>query len=203
MSVKTPSEKFLMTVPKPLYDHLSKQAEKLGVTVQDRVRFILEESRKRKNEYISMYGILEERQQKEWNIEELQKTCYSIGKPIYDAFATERKRLRLITVSEDSSVMFYQESGKDEVVIPVISKSFYPVGYDGELLELKICSAAKQVAEFENKLLSVCSEEDILYSAMPFKCHIWRKNDVWEGVFRVCVNSSRTPTIADAFNAIS
>ena len=196
MSVKTPSEKFLMTVPKPLYDHLSKQAEKLGVTVQDRVRFVLEEARKRKNEHISMHGRLEEKQQKEWGIEELQEICYSIGKSIYDAFAVERKRLQVIPLSDDGSVM-YKEWGENDVMIPIISRSFYPLDYSNELIELKICDAAKKVAELENKLLSVCEDGDSLYQAMPFKCHMWYKNGVWAGVFRVCVNTPRTPTLVD------
>lgn len=192
-----------MTLPKPIYDWLSSEAERLGVTVQDRIRVILEKCQVVYSEYVNLYGISAEKEKKQWSIEELQETCYSIGKPIYDVFATERKRLQVIPLSDDSSVMFYKESGGNEIIIPVITKSFYPLDYANELLELKICSAAKQVAELENKLLSVCEDEDNVYQAMPFRCHIWYRAGVWEGAFRLCVNTPRTPTLADVARATS
>ena len=41
MSVNDPKERFLMTLPKPIYDWISEQAEKIGVSPQDRMRYIL------------------------------------------------------------------------------------------------------------------------------------------------------------------
>lgn len=203
MSVKTPSERFLMTIPKPIHDWLSEEAEKLGVSVQDRVRVMLEEQGRLAGVSLSMYGKTN-KMTKRWNHDELQEKCYAIGKPIYDEFATERKRLEINRVSEDGGVLyFYDVDDAESIVIPVISKSFPPLDYDGKLFMLEICKAARQVAEMENQLLSICEDGDKVFQAMPFKCHVWYKVGAWDGAFRVCLNSEKTPTLADAFKAVS
>ena len=203
MSVKTPSERFLMTLPKPLHDWLSKEAEKLGVSIQDRVRVMLEEQGRLAGVNLSMHGKIG-KITKRWDHDELQERCYSMGKPVYDEFATERKRLEINRVSEDGGVLyFYDVDDAKSVVIPVISKSFPPLDYDGKLSMLEICKAARQVAEMENQLLSICEDGDKVFQAMPFKCHIWHQGGTWDGAFRVCLNSEKTPTLADAFKAVS
>ena len=49
----------------------------------------------------------------------------------------------------------------------------------------------------ENKILSVCEDGDIVYDAMPFKCKVWYEDGKWEGYFRICFNSARTPTLGE------
>jgi len=207
MSVKDPTERFLMTLPKPIYDWLSTQAEKLGMSTQDILRHML----------VRQKQISELEENKPTELQEtLKETCYKIGKKIYDEFAVERKRLCVKQVSDDGGVLFIEQNDLlDSIAIPVISKNFIPYTskprvsmYNGgsmetELDKLDICKAAQKVAETENKLLSVCDDGDIVYEAMPFKCFLWFRNGAWTGAFRVCVNSERTPTLADVVRATS
>jgi len=203
MSVKDPTERFLMTVPKPIYDHLSEQAEKLGVSVQDRIRVILEEEKKKR----SKYWIKPPSMGKTETIEEvgakLENDCYQIGKKIYDEFAIERKRLTIIQMPSHDDKEFWEEHDQDgSLVLPVIQKSFQPL-LDDKLYEYDISKAAKQVAEMENKLLSVCEDGDKLFEALPFKCGVRFKDGKWRGWCRVCLNSEKTPTMADAIRVTS
>jgi len=201
MDIKDPTERFLMTIPKPIHDWLSAQAEKLGVTIQDRMRYILSEQKQTSE--------LEKNEDSDIK-KELKKTCYEIGKKIYDEFAIERKRLCVKEVSDDGSTLWIdRDNSEDSIIIPVISKNFQPYTtkskislYDEKPLEteldkLDICKAAQKLAETENKLLSVCDDGDIVYEAMPFKCFVWFRKGRWDGCFRVCLNSERTPTLAD------
>lgn len=207
MSAKDPTERFLMTLPKPIHDWLSTQAEKLGVSVQDRLRYILSEQKQ--------ISELEENKPTEL-LKQLKETCYKMGKKIYDEFAVERKRLCIRQLSDNGSALFVDRDNlEDSIVIPVISKNFRPYTskpkismYDekpveSELDKLDICKAAQRLAETENKLLSICDAGDIVYEAMPFKCFIWFKDGCWTGAFRVCVNSEKTPTLADIVKVTS
>jgi len=199
MSVKTPSEKFLMTVPKPIHDWLSDEAEKLGVTVQDRVRVMLEEEKGHSRHRSNLLS------------KEIEEQCYQLGKKVYDEFATERKRLTIIQVpsySDDKEYnKFYLEHGIDDsLILPVIHKNFQPFLPDkleDTLNEYHISRAAKQVAELENKLLSVCDDGDKLFEALPFTCGIRFKGGEWVGWFRICLNSEKTPTMADTIRVTS
>jgi len=207
MSVKDPTERFLMTLPKPIYEWLSTQADKLGISVQDRMRYILSEQKQ--------ISELEENKPTELK-KELEEICYKIGTRIYDEFAVERKRLCVKRVSHDGSVLFIERNNLlDSISIPTISKDFQPYTskpkismWDEKNIEigldkLDICKAAQKVAEMENKLLSVCEDGDIVYEALPFRCYVWFKNGCWNGTFRICINSERTPTLAEVIKVTS
>lgn len=199
MSVKTPSEKFLMTVPKPIHDWLSYEAKRLGVSVQDRVRVMLEEEEKKQSKYRN--NLLKETEEK----------CYRLGKTVYDEFATERKRLTTIQVpsypnGEEYEKFYLEHDIDNSLILPVIHKNFQPFLHgepENKLDEYDISKAAKQVAEVENKLLSICDDGDKLFEALPFKCGIRFKGGEWIGWFRICLNSEKTPTMADAIQATS
>ena len=199
MSVKTPSEKFLMTVPKPIHDWLSNEAEKLGVTIQDRIRVMLEEEVKRRINFTDA------------EVEAVKQECYLIGKKTYDEFAIERKRLTILQMPEDYKsekykAFFLEHDIPIDFTLPVIQKSFQPIlrgESDSKLHEYDINKAAKQVAELENKLLSVCEDGDKLFEMMSFGCRIYVKDGEWTGCFRICLNSERTPTFADAIKVTS
>jgi len=206
MNERDPTERFLMTLPKPIHDWLSEQAEKLGVSIQDRMRYILSEKKQ----------ILELEKNEPTDLkEELKKICYDIGKKIYDEFAIERRRLCVKELNDPGILFIDREDSDESVVIPVISKNFRPYTtrsnislFDEKLVEteldkLDICKAAQKLAETENKLLSICEDGDIVYEAMPFKCFIWFKKGCWSGAFRVCVNSEKTPTLADIVKVTS
>ena len=194
MSVKTPSEKFLMTVPKPIHDWLSKEAERLGVSVQDRIRAMLTEEEKRQSKYLGSFLS-----------KEIEERCYQLGKEIYDEFATERKRLTVLQVPRDYSSKKYKEFSlehypDDSIVFPIMQKSFYPFlcgESENKLDEYNIGKAAKQIAELENKLLSTCEDGAKLFEIFPFKCIIQFKNGEWIGLFRLSLNSEKTPTMTD------
>lgn len=201
MSVKTPSERFLMTLPKPIYDQISGEAERLGVSIQERVRIVLEEHKKRLDKPLERPKILKN--------PELEKRCYEVGKKVYEEYAVERKRLRIIQVEDGIGKMEI-----DEVILPIIAKTFHPfdrgikislyyLGGDEYLSMVNIGKAAKEIAEMENKLLAICEDGEIVYEALPFQCRIWSKNEVWEGSFLVCLNSFKTPTLSDVLRVTS
>jgi len=203
--MKDPTERFLMTLPKPIYEWLSNQAEKTGISIQDLLRHILARQKKLSELEEGNYSDSEEHKT-------LKEKCYELGKKIYDEFAVERKRLCVKQIAGDGGVIWVpKEKQEESILIPVIQTSFQPYiskttisvhGTDSmetELDKLDICKAAQKLAETENRLLSICEDGDIVYEAMPFRCSVWFRNRRWEGVFRVCVNSERTPSITDAF----
>jgi len=144
---------------------------------------------------------------------EIEEKCYQLGKSVYDEFATERKRLTIIQIphdpnfeSESYSAFCQEHEIDDKLVLPVIQMNFNPFLPDkieGKLYEFAISQAAQKIAELENKLLSVCENEDKLFEALPFTCGIRFKGGEWVGWFRVCLNSERTPTMADAIRVTS
>lgn len=198
MSVKTSSERLLMTVPKPVYDWLANAAEKDGVTVQDKIRELLEQNYAIFRELIKIFGKSTE------TVEEfgakLEEECYQLGKKVYDEFATERNRLTVIQPEHDS---YLEEYGlPDDFVLPVIQKNFLPLE-NNELNRYVIAKAAKQVADVENKLLSICNDGDKVFEALPFGGSVRTKDGNWRGWFRICLNSEKTPSWADAIRVTS
>lgn len=210
MSTKTPSERFLMTLPKPIYDQMAEEAEKLGVTVQDRIRTHLEKLLESLKMLYEMGEELTKHQEHSKIIDnpQLEKHCYEIGKKIYDEYAIERRRLTITRVRDEAGWLYtdYIESDPP-IVLPVIQKTFRPFDYEVEgdecLSIVTIGKAAKAVAETENQILAICEDGDIVYEGLPFQCKVWGKNGIWEGMFRLVLNSARTPTLSDVLRVTS
>lgn len=182
--------RLLLTVPDGIYSWLEREAKRRDVTVQNRIRAVLENN-------IGKAGrpIFGEKEQVE-----IDEQVREIAKKFYGLYATERRRLRITDVSHSRSLT--EEFVKP---IPVISKLFagFVLGHD-EINENPIRDAVKHVSELENKVLSVCDDGEVVFESLPFNCWIWHSADGrFYGMIRLAFYSSKTPTAEDMNRVVS
>lgn len=184
--------RLLLTVPDGIYGWLEHEAKRRNVTVQNRIRAVLENN-------VGKAGrpIFGEKEQME-----IDERVRDIAKKSYSLYATERQRLRIIDVSRGNHMKRFEEL---MIQMPVISKSFenFVFGHD-EIDENPIKEAVKFVSELENKVLSVCDDDEEVFESSPFNCWTWHSADGrFYGVIRVSLNSIKTPTIEDMNRVVS
>ena len=183
-------KRLLLTIPDDICDWLQREARKRDVTVQNRIRAVLENNVGKAGRPI--FGAKEQK--------EVDERVRDIAKKFYSLYATERRRLRIIDVSRSRSLA--EEFVKP---IPVISKSFanFVFGHD-EIDEGPIREAVKFVSELENKVLSVCDDGEEVFESSPFNCWTWHSADGnFYGMLRLALNSRKTPTVEDMNRVVS
>ena len=129
---------------------------------------------------------------------DVEKEVIDFAQPLYNRLATKRKNLKLVQVNGTSWAYCGDEAEEPVIVFPVIYKEFVVYGSDGKLNQVAIRSAVIHITDLENLLLSPCVVGDTLFEALPFQCNVWLMGGEWKGVFRECLNTERTPTMADA-----
>lgn len=179
--------RLLLTIPDNLSVWLGREANKRGVSIQNRIRAVLN-SHSSKRGFDPIFDLKDRAEV--WDRVEV------IAKRFYDLYAIERQRLEIVGLLDDEGNNLNE---KNQIVIPIINKSFFNfVDAGNEVVEGHIEEAVKCLTDEENKILSICDDGETVFEGLPFKCHTWYGIDRrFYGQVRVAINSRRTPTMDD------